>query len=35
MRKVAGISLEEAEPEPELLWELQCLQGSEKGLGGW
>jgi hypothetical protein len=35
MRHVAGVILEEAEPELELLWELQCIQGSEKGLVGW
>jgi hypothetical protein len=35
MRHIAGIILEEAESEPDFLWELQCREGSEKGLGGW
>jgi hypothetical protein len=35
MRHIAGVILEEAEPEPEFLWELQCRQRSEKELGGW
>jgi hypothetical protein len=35
MWQIAGIILEEAELEPEFLWELKCRQGSEKELGGW